>query len=114
MKEIGARLAQARKKLGLNQAEMAKLLGLTQSAVSHMESTGSITPENMNVISKNYNINMNWLSTGVGKMFNGEDSAEQSGVNEPQVEYLKQVIEAKDEVIASLKDQIELLKSTSK
>ncbi|HNW24994.1 MAG TPA: XRE family transcriptional regulator [Candidatus Cloacimonas sp.] len=73
---IGERLKQIRQALGLKQIDLAKVLKLNPSAISQMES-GRTNPslETLEELSVNYNVNLHWLITGAGKMFNTANGA---------------------------------------
>ena len=73
---IGERLKQIRQSLGLKQIDLAKVLKLNPSAISQMES-GRTNPslETLEELSVNYNVNLHWLITGAGKMFNTANAA---------------------------------------
>lgn len=67
--EIHERLKLIREKKGLNQTSFAEVFSVTQRTLSNWE-TGRNEPSLsvLQKISRDYNINMNWLITGVGKM----------------------------------------------
>ena len=67
--EIHERLKLIREKIGLNQTSFAEVFSVTQRTLSNWE-TGRNEPSLrvLQKISRDYNINMNWLITGVGKM----------------------------------------------
>jgi transcriptional regulator with XRE-family HTH domain len=66
----GERFRQLRKELGLSQIDLSDKLGVNPSAISQMES-GRIRPslDTMMLLSKNYGINLHWLITGRGDMY---------------------------------------------
>ncbi len=68
---IGERIKQVRKALHIKQIEMAKVLNLNPSAISQMES-GRTNPslETISEIGKHYKVDLHWLITGAGQMFN--------------------------------------------
>lgn len=67
--ETHERLKLIREKIGLNQTSFAEVFSVTQRTLSNWE-TGRNEPSLsvLQKISRDYNINMNWLITGVGKM----------------------------------------------
>lgn len=67
--EMHERLKLIREKIGLNQTSFAEVFSVTQRTLSNWE-TGRNEPSLsvLQKISRDYNINMNWLITGVGKM----------------------------------------------
>jgi len=78
---IGERLKQIRQVLGIKQVDLAKVLKINPSAISQMES-GRTNPslETLMELVVNYNVNLHWLITGVGKMFNtANDTSSQNG-----------------------------------
>ena len=78
---IGERLKQIRQVLGIKQVDLAKVLKINPSAISQMES-GRTNPslETLSELVVNYNVNLHWLITGIGKMFNtANDTSSQNG-----------------------------------
>lgn len=72
---INARFKQLRRYLGLSQSEIGEKLGLKQGAVSKMEQNrNTITEASLKLLETAFNVNIEWLKTGKGKMFN--DSVE--------------------------------------
>ncbi|OHD54494.1 MAG: hypothetical protein A2Y33_04830 [Spirochaetes bacterium GWF1_51_8] len=72
---VKERFRKIRKKLGLKQADLGQILKLSQDAISAIE-TGRNKPtlEVLTVLYNNYEVNIEWLLTGNGKMFmNGID-----------------------------------------
>lgn len=66
----GQRLRAMRKALNLSQVEMGEALKINASAISQME-TGRINPslDTMLLMEKLYKVNLHWLLTGKGQMF---------------------------------------------
>ena len=72
---VKERFRKIRKKLGLKQADLGQVLKLSQDAISAIE-TGRNKPtlEVLTVLYNNYEVNIEWLLTGNGRMFmNGVD-----------------------------------------
>lgn len=68
---IGERIKQVRNALRLKQVEMAKALRLNPSAISQIESAKTNPSlETISEIGNVYNVDLHWLITGEGKMFN--------------------------------------------
>lgn len=69
--EIGIRLREARKKLSLTQMEFGKKIGVSDVTISTTESGKTpLTEANIKLICLTFNLNENWLRTGVGQMLN--------------------------------------------
>ncbi|MBD3288333.1 helix-turn-helix domain-containing protein [candidate division KSB1 bacterium] len=69
-KEIGVRFRNIREARNLSQAEMGNSLGIKYQHVSKYERGESVpTWENLIKMVELYNVNLNWLLTGRGKMF---------------------------------------------
>ena len=67
---IGIRLKKFRKNIGLKQKEIAEHFNITQSAWAGYEKGARTIPsEILEYLSKEYDLNLNWLFTGHGKMF---------------------------------------------
>ena len=73
---IGSRIKAARRAKGLTQKEFAESLGIVQGFLSGIE-TGKKTPSDTLLIAlcHHYRINEEWLFTGAGDMFRGNDLA---------------------------------------
>lgn len=70
------RMRDLRKKMGKSQEDFGKLLGLSKSGVSEIESgRRNVTEQHIIMLRncKDFNINENWLRTGVGEMFMAMD-----------------------------------------
>lgn len=67
---LNERLKKLRKVLGLTQHEFASRIGSVQNTITGYE-TGRRVPSNqvISLISKEFNVNENWLKTGEGEMF---------------------------------------------
>lgn len=68
--EVGRRLKEVRAALSLKLEEIGEKTGLSKSAISYME-TGTKKPSSvyMYELSKQFNIDINWVLTGDGNMF---------------------------------------------
>ncbi|MBM4399875.1 MAG: helix-turn-helix domain-containing protein [Candidatus Cloacimonetes bacterium] len=66
----GLRLRSVRKALNLSQQDFAESLNINASAISQME-TNRIKPslDTLLLLAKNYKVNLHWLLTGKGQMF---------------------------------------------
>ena len=65
------RIRAARKALKLNQLEFANRIGLSQTALSMIEvGNNPITNKNIKLICATFNVNEQWLRTGIGEIFN--------------------------------------------
>lgn len=64
------RIRQLRKNLGLNQTDFGERIGIKQGTVTGYE-TGSRTPTDAVILSicREFDVNEEWLRTGVGEMF---------------------------------------------
>ena len=64
------RLKELRKALKLNQTNFAKQLGITQTAYSMIENgINPLADRHIKLICSAYNVNEDWLRTGIGDMF---------------------------------------------
>ena len=69
-KQIGKRLKAIRELKGLSQTELGESLGIQYQHVSKYERGGSVpTWENLIKMIELYEVNINWLLTGRGKVF---------------------------------------------
>ena len=70
MKDICIRMRELRKELELSQVEFAKNLGVTNAHISKIERGGTIPSDSLiKLISKEYQVNENWLKMGEEPMF---------------------------------------------
>lgn len=71
------RIKEVRKKLGLTQAEFGVSLGFASTSAASWEKTNPQIPSALalQMMSKIYNINIHWLETGEGEMFNADAEA---------------------------------------
>ena len=68
--EIGKRLRLIREEKGITQAELGEKLGIQFQHVSKYERGETVpTWENLIKLNELYNVNINWLLTGKGRMF---------------------------------------------
>jgi transcriptional regulator with XRE-family HTH domain len=104
---IGKRFKQVRKKLSLTQTKLAEVIGCKQATIADYERERiSPSAKVLSIISKNYNININWLLTGSGEMFlshQGQASKSESSNNVPA--------RAREDEIKLLEVQIAVLKN---
>lgn len=67
---MNTRLKEIRLKKGLSQDEFSKKLGISRSHVASLESgRKKLTERLLNDISREYNVNKQWLISGDGEMF---------------------------------------------
>lgn len=67
---IGQRVTIIRKKLGLKQTEFGESLGITNKTVSGYEKDKIAISKSVQIVLQlKYNVNINWLEEGKGKMF---------------------------------------------
>lgn len=84
MKDICIRMRELRKELGLSQVEFSKNLGVTNAHISKIERGGTIPSDALiKLISKEYQVNENWLKMGEEPMFIDEilDKTEEQLMN---------------------------------
>ncbi len=104
---IGQRIKQIRTALGIKQVELAKVLKMNPSAVSQIES-GRTNPslETLSELGKIYNINLHWLITGTGEMFNTiaeteSQSATWDNFQKLMNERLEEIVQARKDLMDS-------------
>jgi transcriptional regulator with XRE-family HTH domain len=100
-KEIGKRLKLIREAKGLNQNDLGLSLGIQYQHVSKYERGESVpTWENLIKLIDQYNVNINWLLTGKGKMFLSQLGYEETEGKSPLI--IKDSDSAIDEIIEEL------------
>lgn len=68
------RLKEIRKNLNLNQEDFGKRLGVGKTAISKLEKgENNLTDSMIKLISKEFNVDYIWLTTGKGEMFTEPD-----------------------------------------
>lgn len=65
---MSSRIKLLRNTLGITQEEFVSPLKITQSALSLIEKGGGVSSETVSEISKQYDVNINWLINGEGEM----------------------------------------------
>jgi len=109
---IGERIKQVRNALGIKQIELAKILKMNPSAISQMES-GRTNPslETLSELGKIYNVNLHWLITGSGDMFNApkiqsSNTGEWDNFQKLMNERLEEIVQARKDLMDS--DTVEI------
>ncbi|GAB1467716.1 hypothetical protein MASR2M64_03980 [Candidatus Cloacimonadota bacterium] len=104
---IGERLKSIRSALKLKQIEMAKTLAMNPSAISQMES-GRTKPslETLIDIAHKYKIDLHWLITGEGLMFNQPEISKQQHKDWDKLQKmmnasLEEIVQARQEMLDS-------------
>ena len=100
---IGQRIKQIRTALGIKQVELAKVLKVNPSTMSQIEG-GRTNPSlgTLSELDKIYNINLHWLITGTGEMFNTiAETESQSGAWD---NFQKLMNERLEEIVQARKD----------
>lgn len=78
MTSQGNRIKELRKSLGLTQEKFAAQIGIKRNSLSQIEiGTNSLSPQNMLLICKEWNVSEEWLRDGVGEMFVSADRRQQ-------------------------------------
>lgn len=86
--DVAQRFAEARRKLGLSQAQMAENLGVFQGKISDIELEKAHLAEDVLAgVARKFSVNVNWLLTGDGEMFQESAKPAQNPVAEPVTEY---------------------------
>lgn len=84
MEEICIRIKELRKRLCMSQVEFAKNLGVTNAHISKIEKGGTVPSDALiKLISKEYQVNENWLKTGTEPIYIYEimDKTEEQLIN---------------------------------
>ena len=69
MKEVGSRLLTLRKQMKLTQVQFAKEIGITQNVYTRYETGKLDLPDHLKSKLHQIGVNLNWLLTGKGQMF---------------------------------------------
>jgi len=76
MNEVGSRLLTLRKKMQLTQVQFAKEIGITQNVYTRYETGKLDLPDHLKSKLHQIGVNLNWLITGEGEMFQSPDYVE--------------------------------------
>ncbi len=93
METIGQRFKLIRIQEKLSQEEFGEKIGLSKSAISAVENDKSfISVEIQQTLLVSYNINLNWLISGYGSMYNNgcEFDKIQGEIGQLVIQYLKE------------------------
>ena len=78
MSNQGNRIKELRRNLGLTQEKFATQIGIKRNSLSQIESgINSLSPQNMLLICKEWNVSEEWLRDGTGEMFGETDKRQQ-------------------------------------
>jgi len=76
---VGKRLILLRKTLDINQSDLAMVMGCTQANVSVYEKDSSaMSAKYLASLRNAYNVNLDWLLLGTGKMFISSSTSQQT------------------------------------
>ncbi len=68
---INKRFREVRKELGFTQEQLAQRLGVGKAALSMIETgKAGLSSRNLNILVQEFNVNPDWMESGVGNMFN--------------------------------------------
>ena len=92
--------------LKISQKEFAEDLGTYQAQVHRLlNGKGTLTIPQLQKISEKYNVNLNWLITGNGEIFNNDYYKEVNTVNESIILYGANETEDKEQIKKLIKDK---------
>ncbi len=95
MQSIGQRFRNVRKMLNLSQEQFAASLGITKQAISNVEHSKSLPSTTiMNKMLINYGVNLNYLISEVGNMFNNQDEIYKS-LKKQLIREMENILEAR-------------------
>lgn len=106
----GDRIKLARRQMNLNQTEFGSRIGLSQAAIGGYENNShNVAEQTLIHISKEYGINLTWLRTGEGEMFENhgdefDEIARQLNLNDLQRRLLRMVYEMPIEYQRMIRD----------
>jgi transcriptional regulator with XRE-family HTH domain len=115
---ISKRFERVFRNLDISQVQFAEIVGTKQSIVSRMISGKvKVSLEAMQILYTRFQINLNWLICGTGKMYLRDLNAPTT-INEPNEDYglydnyeaWKEALKAKDELIGMQRNEIKRLK----
>ncbi|OFY83657.1 MAG: hypothetical protein A3F72_15380 [Bacteroidetes bacterium RIFCSPLOWO2_12_FULL_35_15] len=95
---VNERIALLKTKLNLGTNEFSQTAGIAAGTVWNIENGGNVSSKTIKSISKSFNVNIDWLKTGKGKMM--MEVIETKGSNPWQ-----------DEAYVALKDEVSYLRT---
>lgn len=120
--EMYERIKTVRKDVGMSQNEFAEHLGVTRSVISNLELNRLAKPEQktslIKLISREFNVNEDWLLTGEGEMYIVSEQDEKlaeafAEISLSENEKLKEIVQnltkLDDKTIDKINDLIDLL-----
>lgn len=116
METFGDRIRLLRKELGLTQVELGNVIGIKGASVAAVEAnTSKLTEAAVKLICTTYKVNYEWLTEGLGDMWQGrdlEDLVEQymAGESPLAISIMKAFVKLPDEEWARLRDMVERIK----
>lgn len=103
------RITQVRKNFNLTQDAFASKIGLSRSAISNIENGNrTITNRVISDICREFNVNEEWLRTGIGDMliepdtFSLDEYAKQRGCTDLQIELVKSLLDLDIDTLCKL------------
>lgn len=103
------RIKLVRKELNLTQESFGKRLGVRKTAISKIENgENNLTKQMLRLICSEFNVNEDWLQTGVGEMFSQSETfsldklAKQRGCSGIKLELVKNLLELEEDDIYKL------------
>lgn len=116
MDTFGDRIRLLRKEMGLTQVELGSLIGLSGAGIAKVEAgVNNLTEAAVKLICTTYKVNYEWLTEGLGDMWQGrdlEDLVEQymAGESPLAISIMKAFVKLPDEEWARLRDMVERIK----
>lgn len=111
--KLNERIVLLRKELGLTLEQFGEKIGITRSAVGNIEKgRRALTEQVVKSVVREFNVNENWLRTGVGKMFiESKEShlaelAKQYALDDTEVKIIEAFLELSPDKRAAIKEYV--------
>jgi len=109
------RIVELRKALGLSQTEFAESLGITQNFISLVENgKRDFSSRTKNTLCALYKVNLIWLETGVGEMFDKERTDVELAESVADIYNNKNLSDEAKETIVRIMHYVSLLSEDNK
>lgn len=113
---MNERIKEIRKYYSLSQEKFGEKLGVTKAAISRMElGTYNVTDTMLKLICSEYNVNPEWLKTGIGEMivesdtFSFEEYIKNKDLTELEIDIIKAYLSLDSDVRQSLMNQLKAI-----
>lgn len=114
MEKIANKIQAELKRAGKKQKDLAKFMGMHPAALSRLLSEETFNRESMIKISQFLGLDINFFNTESSLKSNHSSSKESTKNDNSEVDYLKEIIKVKDDLLKAKEELIATLKEKNK